>query len=334
MASPDSNERLKKAGVNINSNPFFQFDTLESREDLKLLFDLLKSFKDCTGAHLKISPISLVANPDFKKIEQSGFRDYHYKGLKESYLHAHKDSSLLDYWRKEGIESGIFVPQFHGREHLNPLKWFEVLRKNIIFEKIAFEDGVLLGAHHDFLPGSKSYMAAFEWHSPEQKKFVLDMIVDGTRLFEETFGYKSVSFASSQAIQNQDSNATLLDCGIKFHQLGQYYEPQEDNSLKMKNKFWGAKNDIGQTYWRRNARFEPSKLQEQDWVQTCFDEIKTAFLWGKPAVISSHRVNFVGGMSKENRDKNISLLGDLLEKVQKKWPEVEFMNSEELSRLL
>lgn len=333
MANADSNERLKEAGVKIDTNYFLKYDTLESKEDLELLFQTLISFRDSKGENLKISPISLVANPNFKKIKDSGFKEYSYFNLAQTYQHVHKDARIIETWKKEGIDKGIFVPQFHGREHLNPLKWFEVLQKNINSEMIAFEDGVLLGEKHNFLPGSKGYMAAFEWHSPKQKQFVLDMIVDGTRLFEETFGFKSVSFASSQAIQNQESNLTLLECGVEFHQLGQYFEPQEDNTLRMKNKFWGAKNEVGQTYWRRNARFEPSK-GGQNWVNSCFEEISTAFLWGKPAVISSHRVNYVGGMSGKKRIRNLELLSELVQKVQMKWPEVEFMNSIELSKLL
>ena len=59
-------------------------------------------------------------------------------------------------------------------------------------------------------------------------------------------------------------------------------------------------------------------------------EISTAFFWKKPAIISSHRVNYIGSINPKNRDKNLSLLQDLLGKNSQSWPEVEFMSTDEL----
>lgn len=335
MSGKESNERLQKGGIDIQSNNFWRYDALESKSDLVAMFDLLNSFQDKNGVKAKFTPISVVANPDFDAIEKSGFSKYSYQNLQESYERVHNDNSILSFWQLEGIDKGIFVPQFHGREHLNPVRWLKVLKKNTERELLGFNERVLLGgATYPYLKGSKGYLSAFEWSDDEEKRFVLEMIKDGTDLFEKTFGFRSVSFASSNGIQNQESNQTLLDCGVKFHQLGQFFVPQSDGALKMQNKLWGSKNEVGQIYWRRNARFEPSKNPNQNWVNSCFEEIKTAFLWNKPAVVSTHRVNFVGSLSEENRTKNLELLGELIQKVKKRYPQVEFMNSIELSSLL
>jgi hypothetical protein len=59
-------------------------------------------------------------------------------------------------------------------------------------------------------------------------------------------------------------------------------------------------------------------------------EVNIAFRWGKPAVINSHRVNFMGTLSEENRANSLQLLSELFSALLKKWPDVEFMCSDEL----
>jgi hypothetical protein len=59
-------------------------------------------------------------------------------------------------------------------------------------------------------------------------------------------------------------------------------------------------------------------------------EIKIAFRWGKPAVINSHRVNYIGSIFEENRENGLRLLSNLIAAILKEWPESEFMSSDQL----
>ena len=63
-------------------------------------------------------------------------------------------------------------------------------------------------------------------------------------------------------------------------------------------------------------------------------EISSAFLWKHPAVICSHRVNFIGGLNEKNRDQNLLFLKKLLSEIVKLWPDVEFMSSNQLGNLI
>ena len=58
------------------------------------------------------------------------------------------------------------------------------------------------------------------------------------------------------------------------------------------------------------------------------------FFWHKPANISSHRVNYIGFLHPENRENSLRKLEELLAKMLKKWPDIEFMTSEELGDLI
>ena len=69
-------------------------------------------------------------------------------------------------------------------------------------------------------------------------------------------------------------------------------------------------------------------------MDSCLSEIEISFKWKKPAIISSHRVNYVGGLSLKNRDNGLIQLEKLLIMITKKWPDVEFMTSNELGYLI
>ena len=56
-------------------------------------------------------------------------------------------------------------------------------------------------------------------------------------------------------------------------------------------------------------------------------QIAAAFRWKKPAIISTHRVNFVGGINKQNREAGLKELHSLLKTIVKRWPDVEFMST-------
>jgi hypothetical protein len=48
-------------------------------------------------------------------------------------------------------------------------------------------------------------------------------------------------------------------------------------------------------------------------------------------IIDTHRVNYIGYLNHKNRDRGLQLLNDLLSSILKRWPDVKFLNSEELA---
>ena len=54
----------------------------------------------------------------------------------------------------------------------------------------------------------------------------------------------------------------------------------------------------------------------------------------KPAIISSHRVNYIGSLEPSNRSHGLHQLKKLLKQIVNKWNDVEFMTSAELGELM
>ena len=84
----------------------------------------------------------------------------------------------------------------------------------------------------------------------------------------------------------------------------------------------------------RNVDFEPSWSDTYDWVDRALNGIEIAFMMGRPAIISSHRLNFIGAIYENNRKKNLLMLRELLSRVVRKWPDVEFMSSDQLGNYI
>ena len=90
----------------------------------------------------------------------------------------------------------------------------------------------------------------------------------------------------------------------------------------------------GQSIYVRNARFEPCERDLVTEVYHSLIQIDAAFRMKKPAVISSHRLNFSGGMDEKNRAHGLQGLQLLLKKLQKAHPDAKFIDLKSLHGLI
>ena len=82
----------------------------------------------------------------------------------------------------------------------------------------------------------------------------------------------------------------------------------------------------------RNCSFEPS-IDDKGYEKT-IKEIENAFFWKKPAIVSSHRINFIGSLNEKNQQNNATEFKKLIEGIIKRWPEVEFMHTMSLDKII
>lgn len=330
MPSYQVYERLLKEGYEVDNHPYERYDSLASEEDLAFLFELLASFKDKNGRFPVITANSVVANPDFERIRESGFSRYYYELFPrtlERYPH-HANSFSL--W-KEGIRNGVFYPQFHGREHFNAGQWIQALQEKNKDILLAFELGMAGIFPKENPSEGNKYMVALDHASEEERDRQIEILREGLKIFAELWGHGSRSFIAPCYVWDKTVEPALKESGVDYIQGGlfQHLPLTSGNKRKKKFHYTGQRSESGQTYTIRNCSFEPASSRI-DWVDFCLDQINTAFRWGKPAIISMHRINFIGSVDSHNRDKNLKLLSRLLKAVLQKWPDTEFLNSEEL----
>jgi hypothetical protein len=336
MAQNSALEKIIKGGVKFydsDEERYLTNDSLESNNDMSNLFDVLSSHKDSTKREAVFTAVSVVANPDFNRISKNNFEEYYYEPFTETLKRYPNHDKVYGLW-KEGINRRLFVPQFHGREHLNVQNWMQGLKSGNKDTITAFENGVY-GITPTNPLNHVSYQAAFDLDKPEEINYQKTIIKEGLDLFENLLGYRSTFFVPTNGPFNNKLELTLLDSGIKYIGASKIQkQPIGKGKTKTSFHYLGQENQYGQTYLTRNAFFEPSSLIHKDWVSACLYDIQTAFKWNKPAIISSHRVNYIGSLNSINRDKGLLELNKLYKQILKIWPDVIFMTSTELGELI
>jgi hypothetical protein len=336
MPSLEVFNELKKEGFQPGNDPYLKYDSLASEDDLSALFEVLSSVKDKNGNPAIITANTVVANPDFKKIKESGFQNYYYEPFTETLKRYPQHKNSFSLWQ-EGIKSRIFKPQFHAREHLNVDQWMMGLKKNDSLLMKAFEYEMISISS---IPSKLkfSYMESFDFFSTEEDISKDIIIKEGLDLFEHIFGFRSKSFIASCYIWSNKVERVLKQGGVEYLQgISIRKEPKiidSKHAYKNRLNYTGKKNNLNQKYLVRNVFFEPSHYPYFDSVNDCMNRINVAFRWNKPAIISSHRLNFIGSIDEKNRTINLKLLKELLNKIVTKWPDVEFLASDELGKLL
>jgi hypothetical protein len=334
MPSKEVYEILLKNNIEVDKFSFDKQDALESSDDLSYLFHVLKSVTDAKGSPAVLTAYHVMANPNFEAIEDNERKSYVYETIIDTYKRNPHTENTFE-WIKKGMKKGLYVPQFHGREHIHVKRWMEAINSNSTKEQIAFENKAIIwtGSPKDPNPYKKDYFKGFDYETEQEAKEAEAIHQDGLRLFKDIFGMESITFTAQGSVWGNHLLPMLYDEGVRLIG-GQQLHPDGQGAYKTINKFWGSKNELGQMHWRRNCLFEPARNQSFDWVGKCMAEIEIAFRWGKPAVISSHRENFMGSVFEYNRDQSLKKLQALLKAVVKKWPEIQFISSAQLAEIM
>jgi hypothetical protein len=320
---------LKKAEIPVEKSAYCQFDTLESEEDVTFMLEVLSSVKNSEGQYPTLTANFVTANPDFQKTKNSNFQHYFFESIDETYKKLEGHEKVLDLVN-QGIKDRLIKPQFHGRDHVNVALWLELLQSNKSF-RLAFDLG-MWGLSKDVFPFMKRSIQAT--YDSEDLNYCNNSIKEGLNLFKGIFGFDSKSFISNNYIWPTDIEQSLFEGGVRHFQ-GMKYQLLPLNGLNKREKkrtYFGKKNKLGMTYGVRNCSFEPIELGD-DPSKTLL-QINSAFMFKKPAIISTHRVNFSGGMCKDTRDRNLKNFQKLLKEIVKKWPDVIFKSSDQLFDLV
>jgi len=335
MPSKNTLEYLISQNLIPENDSFNKNDSLASEEDLINLFEVLSNVKDKNNKPAVLTANTIVANPDFNKIEASNFEEYHFEVFTETLKKYKKHTNSFNLW-KEGIKSNIFHPQFHGREHVNINRWLNSLQDNDKNTKIAF-DNKLFGLRKLESTGLRdSYMRALDFENVDQFMTIEKSLIEGLNIFKYIFGYNSKSFIAPSYVWDYEAEKVLNEQGVKYLQgiQYQYYPKIGKRELQKKINYIGKTNKLGQKYLIRNVFFEPTTQGRKEVVERALKRIDVAFKWKKPAIIGSHRLNYIGFINPQNRDQNLRLLKTLLDKIIQKWPNVEFMTSDQLGDLI
>ncbi|MCT4588724.1 MAG: hypothetical protein N4A71_12920 [Carboxylicivirga sp.] len=334
MPDQSTYQKLLNSGLRVDQCPYMRNDSLASEDDLTALFEVLTAYNDSHGNHPIITGNCVMANPDFEAIRKSNFKEYHFELMTETLKRYPSHTGSFELW-KQGHVSGLFQPQFHGREHLNVERWMNALSNENGVVRKAFDHqlfGISKQLSNEF-PNSLLQAYAIDQKDSES---INSIIEEGLQMFKSTFGFDSKSFIAPNYVWSSINEQVAKRWGVCFIQ-GQRQQiiPQPDKlGNTTVSHYLGEMNEHEQLYLVRNCYFEPSLYPQMDAVNECLAQIETAFRWHKPAIVCSHRLNFIGFVNEQNRTLNLKSFKKLLDNVVKRWPDVQFISSDELGAII
>jgi hypothetical protein len=330
MKDQETYNNLLKKGIAVDNSKYSMLDCLENRKDLNDLFNVLKSHTTDEGYSPKFTFNTVMENPDFEKIKELNFTVYQGEKFNDSYKKYYNEDNM-DIWR-QAIEEDIMLPQFHAKEHFNRFFWMNDLQNKNLETLIGFENsffGIGIKTSSSY---RKHYLATYNSETVNEQILIQDNLKDGLNKFTETFGFDSKTFIGSNYTWTSELESLLETqniLGIQGQRV-QFIPNLNNEGAKYIRHYTGQKNSNKQIYTVRNCIFEPYENPNIDWIDITMRDIKNAFFWNTPAIIVTHRINYVSTLSKKHQELNLNLLNQLLKKIINYYPDVEFLTSDEL----
>ena len=189
-SSIDAYHHFLNKGYPVNECPYNSNDALESNDDMELLFEVLSAVKDKNGNPSIITANNIVANPDFEKIKASGYQQYFFEPFTAT-LKRYPRHDRVEALYREGIAKKLFMPQFHGREHVNTNRWLQSLQNGDKPIKMAFEQSMFSVHYHRKPFVVNEWMDALDGDSANALNEKAAMLKQGLELFHSIWGFRS-----------------------------------------------------------------------------------------------------------------------------------------------
>lgn len=311
-------------GLISGDNPYDR-DTLESARDIETLSDILSSVRDAGGNHAVFTCYANPANPDFDAIRGEGFEHYIWEPVTATHDRRGDRREAQAAWRA-AIQAGLMVPEFHGREHLHVGLWMKYLHSSPMV-RAGFDRGFYSVPEPALPPPAKGFRAACFFTEMAEVPEIADIIMSGADCFKTVFGRAPSVFCPTNNIFHPLLYPVVRAAGCRaVIRHARNLQPDGRGGVR---SVWGKRGVAAAdlAWFGRNAIFEPALGYG---VEHALRGISSAFAWGVPAIIATHRLNYVGGIEPSVRDNGARTLRTLLDTIVRRWPDVRFASSTEL----
>lgn len=305
-------------------------DSLMELKDLNDLRKVLSTIYDSKGSNPKITAYYNLANPDYERIAKCDFQEFHFKSFKEQLKEWGEEETFEQHL--ELIKVGLVTPEFHGLTHLNEIYWMRKLQKSDRDFISAFE-ARFFGVRK---AGELNTLEAFNFETLSDLPQIVRSFKSGIILFEEIFGIKPKVFCPPNGPLSSKIYPEVRDAGFSGIQVARLVFKEPIGSKKYRHRIgvMGKFEKNGLMFLNRNAFFEPNDYSVEDWESVALSNISQCFKNKKPAILSTHRVNYTSRLNKGNGAAGLYQLGELLRKIVAQWPDVEFMDTRTLVKVI
>lgn len=333
MRNKEVLEKVIKINPTWVDDPYMKLDCLESNKDIEELFEILLKHKDKNGNYACITANTIMQNPNFSAIRDNEFTKFEGRSFNEMCMY-YPDSNQVLELQKKGFHLGIYYPQYHGREHIQVKRWLHGLKNNMHNLRIAFDFGLISFYIKSKFPCVAYFMDAMNPVNKDNLEEIIEIQRDGLRKFKLQWGFSSRSLIAPCYFWNSVIEPNLLPEGVVGFQGLRVQKQSIIGSKEFKfQKIYHRQtsiNKFNQIFLVRKAFFEPSLDPYKDWVDSCLNEISKAIQEDNIAIISCHRINFMGSICRLNRERNLRMFDFLLKRIKDKFPECNFYHTAQL----
>ncbi len=325
-------DEICKIDKTNKDHPFIRVDCLESSQDVELLAQVLKKHA-ITEINIPVFTMNFAtANPDFHMIRTHNMI-YHNESILATYKKYYGDD-LPFRAICEGIKEGVFFPQLHCREHLNYQRWINDL-KHDKYVQLAFNHDMTATGATKSKCNVNTYQDSCNYDNEEELDQINTMLCDAYQQFINLFDFESESFAAPCYIWDDNIEDILKKLGVKYIQTALHQQiAHNKGTLNMKKiRHYPFEQKNGMTYIVRNCFFEPlysEGYNANEHIIKCMNQINYAFKKNKPAVIDTHRANYVGEINPNIQKRCLDGLDHLLSTIIDKYPDVRFLTTKQL----
>lgn len=300
--------------------------TLETPNDLEQLYRILGSICGCDHQPAVFTGFMPMGNPDFAAIAANGFQEYHDIGLDEGLPAGWERGGLVSKWR-EGLQRGVFAPEFHaGLHHISPILWLELLRgegPEAQAARTLFTYNAYVQPQH--LP---------EYHRMNAK-MQYDWVSRAVARFKRLFGFAPRAGVTSDALPlteviwsvNGLETFCLKNCRVNTGEIVIYdTKPWNSQNPDCPMGAYNRRHDL--IYLNRNLHIDNLTTKNLDEVKSV---VKACWQRNEPVIANNHRMNYV------NLDPTKAIAGRLFLSQLLMWiagqDDVRFLTSSEVSQL-
>ena len=297
-------------------------------ERLAQLLACLESHKDALNRPAVLTADVVLSVPDIAKIAADPDFTYQRKMLDEAAPEIYQ--AML-----AGMNSGTFVPQLHGLEHLNGQAFARLCQADDprVADAVADPhgwdweslDSPLQGHYVD---GSRLPTSAISSDSAQQ------VIALATETFQQLFGYPSFSTVAPCYLWNSAIEDVWQQHAIRIIQTAGYRcDARDEQGHYHQDRQLirpGDLSDGGQVYLVRNVMYEP--VDGRNTPDSAYREAWSAYTQALPVCLSTHRYNYTRGG--DAFLSSLEGLDQLLARIRGSLPGVRFVSSPELGAQL
>ena len=295
-------------------------------KSLLSLVNVLENHHDSVNRPAVLTVNMILTIPDTTVIRETAFREYARISINQSSLEI---MNVL----KDSISRDLIVPQLHAIEHFNKDVLMNLARNgNKEICTALTRDG--WSSWEALEPRlQRHYLDGNGLSSEEILAEHNEVVGKAAILFRDLFNHDTLSTIAPCSFWTDKTEKAWSSHGIRYIQTEGYRLIGSCNKERVykdpKIIRFGSKNRYGQTYLVRNVMYEPVHGKNEE---VCWEETVRSFRQALPAVISTHRYNYIDNEMLSRRSLNG--LDDLLKRIDGNYPSRRYLASPELGECL